>query len=362
MSAASTSVAAPSTRFEPYRYQPGAPPRPDDPRLGECVTFSTGDPVPLSPGQPVVIGFPQDEGVRRNFGRPGAAEAPREIRRWLYRLSPWDVLRGADLTRLRLLDLGDLRCDANLEAGQQALGEVVAKVLAARAVPVVLGGGHETAFGHFLGYAASGGPVGIINLDAHLDVRPTLTPTPLPSEERGGKSAPLSSEGRGVGGEGLGHSGSPFRQAMEFAAAPLRGERYACLGVQPHSVSRDHLVYVLQRGATVRWSAQVRDSLCQHFNQERERLTRAGCPVYVSLDADVANCADVPGVSAPNPLGLSGAELIACARLAGESPNVTSFDVVEVNPAFDRDGHSARWAALVVWYFLVGLAQRSPER
>jgi formiminoglutamase len=336
MSAASTSVVAPSTRFEPYRYQPGAPPRPDDPRLGECATFSTGDPVPLSPGQPVLIGFPQDEGVRRNFGRPGAAEAPREIRRWLYRLSPWDVLRGADLTRLRLLDLGDLRCDANLEASQQALGEIVAQVLAARAIPVVLGGGHETALGHFLAYAASGSPVGIINLDAHLDVRPTL--------------------------DGRGHSGSPFRQAMEFAAAPLRGERYACLGVQPHSVSRDHLVYVLQRGATVRWSAQVRDSLCQHFNQERERLTRAGCPVYVSLDADVANCADVPGVSAPNPLGLSGAELIACARLAGESPNVTSFEVVEVNPSFDCDGQSARWAALVVWYFLVGLAQRSHER
>jgi formiminoglutamase len=336
MSAASTSVAAPSTRFEPYRYEPGVRPRPDDPRLGECVTFSTGEPLPLSPRQPVVIGFPQDEGVRRNFGRPGAAQAPREIRRWLYRLSPWDVLRGADLTSLRLLDLGDLRCGADLEASQQALGEVVAQVLAAGAVPVVLGGGHETAFGHFLGYAASRSPVGIINLDAHLDVRPTL--------------------------DGRGHSGSPFREAMEFAASPLRGDRYACLGVQPHSVSRDHLAYTLERGATVRWSAQVRDGLCQHFNQERARLARAGCPVYVSLDADVVHCADLPGVSAPNPLGLSGAELIACARLAGESHNVTSFDVVEINPAFDRDGQSARWAALVVWYFLVGLAHRPSGR
>src|SRR5438105_13210107 len=183
MSAASTSVAAPSTRFEPYQYQPGVPPRPDDPRLGESVTFSTGAPLTLSPGQPVVIGFPQDEGVRRNLGRPGAAEAPRAIRRWLYRLSPWDVLRGADLTRLRLLDLGDLRCDADLEASQRALGETVAQVLAARAIPVGLGGGHETAFGHFLAYAASRSPVGIINLDAHLDVRPTL--------------------------DGRGHSGSP---------------------------------------------------------------------------------------------------------------------------------------------------------
>ena len=93
MSAASTSVAAPFTRFEPYRYQPGLPPRFDDPRLGECVEFWNGGPLSLSPGQPVVIGFPQDEGVRRNFGRPGALQAPSEIRHWLYRLSPWDVLR-----------------------------------------------------------------------------------------------------------------------------------------------------------------------------------------------------------------------------------------------------------------------------
>ena len=71
----------------------------------------------------------------------------------------------------------------------------------------------------------------------------------------------------------------------------------------------------------------MRDSLCQHFAQERERLTSLGCPVYVTLDADVVHVADVPGVSAPNALGLNGAEVIACARLAGESPNVTSFDV-----------------------------------
>ena len=106
----------------------------------------------------------------------------------------------------------------------------------------------------------------------------------------------------------------------------------------------------------------MRDTLCQHFDQERERLTRLGCPVYVTLDADVVHVGDVPGVSAPNSLGLSGAEVIACARLAGESPSVTSFDVVEINPAFDRDGQSARWAALVVWYFLVGLTHRPSVR
>jgi formiminoglutamase len=81
--------------------------------------------------------------------------------------------------------------------------------------------------------------------------------------------------------------------------------------------------------------------------------------VYVTLDADAVRAADVPGVSAPNPVGLEGAEVAAWARLAGQSPAVASFDVVEINPRHDRDGQSARWAALVVWNFLVGLARRT---
>jgi arginase family enzyme len=67
----------------------------------------------------------------------------------------------------------------------------------------------------------------------------------------------------------------------------------------------------------------------------------------------------MPGVSAPNAAGLSGDEVLSCARLAGQSAQVTSFDLVEINPALDRDGLSARWGALALWNFLIGLALRS---
>ncbi len=42
----------------------------------------------------------------------------------------------------------------------------------------------------------------------------------------------------------------------------------------------------------------------------------------------------------------------------GRSPRVASMDVVELNPAFDLDGRTARLAALTVWHFLKGLAER----
>jgi formiminoglutamase len=202
--------------------------------------------------------------------------------------------------------------------------------LATGAVPVVLGGGHETALGHYLGYGAAGKEVGIINLDAHLDVRPCPGP---------------------------GNSGTPFRQALEHPTRPLPGHRYVCLGAQPHAVSREHCAYLQQQRGVVRWAQEVRGNLEQHLAEQCERLA-AECPIYVSLDADVVRAADVPGVSAPNPLGLTGDELAACARWVGREPLVASFDLVEINPRLDRDGQSARWAALVLWNFLIGLAGR----
>jgi formiminoglutamase len=137
----------------------------------------------------------------------------------------------------------------------------------------------------------------------------------------------------------------------------LAGERYVCLGAQPHAVSQAHWQYAQQHGCVVRWAPQVRRSLHKSFHREYQRLAAAGS-VYVSVDADVVRASDVPGVSAPNPAGLSGAQVIALARQAGAYPGVASFDLVEINPGLDGDGQSVRWAAVVIWNFLIGLASR----
>jgi formiminoglutamase len=268
--------------------------------------------------------------VRRNHGRPGAAEAPREIRRYLYRLTPWDGPSDTNLARHPPLDAGNVRISGSLEESQETLAEVVAGVLQAGAVPIVLGGGHETAYGHYLGYVAAGRRVGIINVDAHLDVRPCI--------------------------DGRGHSGSPFRQAMEHPTHPLSGSHYVCLGAQPHAVSRQHWQYARRRGSIVHWATELGDEV---LGREIERLAAEECQVYVTLDADAVTLEMVPGVSAPNPSGLPGSLLLGWAREVGRSPQVASMDLVEINPHFDRDGQSARWAALIVWQLLVGLAERN---
>jgi formiminoglutamase len=325
-------VAAWYSRLEPANIT-GSIKRHDDPRLGEIIEYWNGDLSRLTRARPVLVGFPQDEGIRRNQGRPGAALAPTEIRTCLARLTPWDGSTDTDLSRDPPLDAGNVHIDGPLEATQSDLADVIAGILAAGSVPIVLGGGHETAFGHYLGYVRAGRKVGIVNLDAHLDVRPL------------------------AGGQG--HSGSPFRQAMEHPTHPLPGKHYVCLGAQPQSVSQEHLRFLHGRGGLAVWADQLRDSLQQTFAAAIERFAAASCQTYVTLDADVVHEAEVPAVSAPNPAGLSASSLFTCMRLAGESPHVASVDLVEINPHLDRDHQSARWAALAIWHFLVGLAKRT---
>jgi formiminoglutamase len=335
MSGGSSSVAKLSTQLEPVSLPHDLIRRPDDPRLGEIIEFWQGDDAAISAGRAVLIGFRQDEGVRRNGGRIGAADAPNEIRRWLYRLTPSDCQANIHLTDLPPLDLGNVRISGELEKTQAVLGNIVAAVLDHGAIPIVLGGGHETAYGHFLGYAAEQKKLGIINIDAHLDLRTLL--------------------------DGKGHSGSPFRQALEHPTHPLRGDHYVCLGAQPHAVSHQHWLFAREHGCFVRWCNEMRQALELHFVAEYDRLESAGCQVYLTIDADGVRAADVPGVSAPNVTGLLGSEVAACARMAGCLPKVSSLDLVEINPRLDRDGQSARWGALVIWNFLIGLANRPPR-
>src|SRR5690606_4321711 len=115
----------------------------DDPRLGRWLSVNQrrddGTRVAL-------VGFPSDEGVRRNGGRPGAALGPRALREALYRLTP-DATAPDAFTALleKTADLGDVPITSDVEADQERLGEVVGALLERGVAPVILGGGHETA-------------------------------------------------------------------------------------------------------------------------------------------------------------------------------------------------------------------------
>ncbi len=292
----------------------------DDPRLGHWLARRR----PVEAMRVAVVGFPSDEGVRRNGGRPGAAAGPDALRRALYKLTP-DAEHPAFTSLLdRTADLGDVPVTGDVEADQQRLGETLAPLLAAGVVPVLLGGGHETSFGHFLGYVGADLDVEILNWDAHVDVRPLK--------------------------DGLAHSGSPFRQALEHESG--RCTRYQVAGLQPHSTARAHLDVIDEHAGEVIWRRSL------HEVRVRSVAIGLANPTLATFDLDAVDAASAPGVSAPNVGGLPADLWLYAAYEMGRSPLVGSVDVVELNPAFDLDGRTARLAALTVWHFLKGLAER----
>lgn len=127
--------------------------------------------------------------------------------------------------------------------------------------------------------------------------------------------------------------------------------RYTVAGLQPQSVARAHLEYVRQHGRAI-WREEVtREAIAAAY----QGLTG---PALVSFDLDALCGAEAPGVSAPTSDGLTTELWLAAADGAGRSAAVTSADVVELNPAVDRDGQTARLAALTIWWLLRGRAGR----
>lgn len=296
----------------------------DDPRIGHLLGENIDDPLEA---RAVLLGFPSDEGVRINGGRPGAADAPDMIRDALYSMTPDARTSGfADLVR-RTVDVGNLKLGGRLEDHQTQLGRALAPYLARGVVPIVLGGGHETAYGHFRGYVEAERSVAILNWDAHADVRPL----------RNGRA----------------HSGSPFRQALEDASGRCAG--YTVAGLLPHSTATAHVEYLTDQGGQAIWANELA------ADQISALYAGWSTPVMATFDLDAVDQRAAPGVSAPAVGGIALSLWREAAYWAGRCPQVTSFDLVEYNPRVDSDGCTARVAALTVWEFLRGLAARSAE-
>ncbi len=290
-----------------------------DPRLRDFIGNSINQP------KVHLVGFPSDEGVKINGGRPGASKAPKLIYDELLKLTPHPVHFDQHIKLLESTEsLTMLECSGDLASDHENLGNNTAGLLSDQVLPVILGGGHETAYGHFLGYAKSEQPVNIVNIDAHADVR----------ELKNGKA----------------HSGSPFRQAIEHQSGMC--ESYNVYGLNPASISADHLSYVRKQGDAVFEQSISVDAILNRLNLFEEDS------IMITMDMDVVQQADAPGVSAPNASGINKEDWFKLAHGFGNHPKVTSFDLCEVNPNFDRDDQTIKLAALTVWYFLLGVALR----
>jgi hypothetical protein len=140
----------------------------------------------VTPGSVVLIGFPHDEGAKRSGITAGSAAGPAAIRFYLRKLlsSTINPEFGIDLSRLQILDVGDVPLGLTLEDALSRLDDSVIEVFQRGAVPIVLGGSGDLSYACASGLmTATGVPIAVVDVNSSLNMEPlvcSLLPPPFP--------------------------------------------------------------------------------------------------------------------------------------------------------------------------------------
>ena len=306
---------------------------PDDHRIGDLL-------CPIDDLQQhdgtvcVIVGSPQHIGIERNNGRSGAADGPSAIRHWLYRMATSEIQEAIEVGHLTLVDAGDINpTGLTLQQIHDEQHDVVHEILEHGMIPIVLGGGHDTAWPTIRALETDGKTYGVINIDAHADVRPLKDETQA-------------------------HSGSPFRQMLDADDSCLIKGGFVEYGLQHYTVSRAHRDYVTERGHHVMMLDDIRREGAAASWETALGCTSAAERLYITLDMDGFASAFAPGVSAPSTDGLAPWEVGPALRYAARDERFAAFDVVEVSPSWDSDGRTAKLGAAMIMQVLAGIADR----
>lgn len=235
----------------------------------------------------------------------GAAEAPGRIREALHAPSSNTVNeRGDDLLAADVLaDAGDLAVPDDPAEARQAIESAVRAILEAAGTPLLLGGDHSISYPALRAFRDRES-LTVVHFDAHGDLYDEYD------------------------GDRFSHA-CPFARVMEERIA----SRLIQVGVR--TLTAHQREQASRFGVEVFGAGRWRDAL--------PVLTGVRGPVYVSLDLDVLEPMLAPGLSHPEPGGLTVRDVLdALARLRAP---LAGADIVEYNPRNDWRDLTARVAA-----------------
>lgn len=272
-----------------------------------------------------VLGAPFDFGTQ---WRPGARFGPRAIREastlfsfghaGAYDHEDDAVYLAADATRI--VDIGDadivhtdtVKSHANIETG-------VRKILAAGAIPVVLGGDHSVAIPTIAAFSDQA-PIHVVQFDAHLDF----------VDERHGVR--------------FGH-GNPMRRAAERSWVSGLTQ----LGIRNvSSTAREGYEDARRMGSDILSVRQIR----KLGNEAVLARIPAGARYYVTIDIDGFDPSIAPGTGTPSHGGFTYYEVLELLAGLSRRGSVVGVDLVEVAPEYDHTGTTAVLAAQILLNFV----------
>ncbi|PTX64791.1 formiminoglutamase/agmatinase [Melghirimyces profundicolus] len=285
-----------------------------------------------------ILGFPWDGGA--TLGRPGSRFAPQAIREALQwftnRIGDQKVYdvekkRLVDLTKMELSDYDDIDIAAySTEKTFQNAEDSVRELLNSGVFPLILGGDHSISYPMIKAlHDQTEGKVGIIQLDAHLDL---VDDSPV---------------------QGRFSQSSQMRRALELSR--IEPENIVQIGVRGYNYPW-YETYLKETGIVQITAAEVHQT---KPNQVIER-TLAACEgvekIYLTFDIDVLDPAFAPGTGANEPGGLTPVQCLSI--LEGLYPHINAMDIAEVNPLYDHHGITSSLAARIVFDCYTALACR----
>lgn len=319
------------SRRAPASYAPryGPPDAQQQPRYAGIRTFARCPHNSDWPGADVaVIGIPFDTATSY---RPGARFGPAAIRDQSQLVRPWHAELGLDVfAHLSVVDGGDLeitpgnaeRTAAQIEAGLEP-------VIAATAVPLVLGGDHSIVLGELRAQARAHGPIGLVLLDAHADTWDSYY------------------------GERYFH-GTPIRRAYEEGL--IDPSRSLLAGMRGPLYSAADLGEPRGWGFEIITCEELRAMPANEYAARVGERVGSG-PAHLSFDIDVLDPAFAPATGTPEIMGLDPHHAVALIRALDEV-RWSGLDIVEVAPAYDGPGQvTALHAASIAYEFLALLAK-----
>jgi len=283
---------------------------PNDIRLGDIVMHD--DFSKYENANVIIIGCPQDEGVRRNKGRIGARAAPTEIRRSLYRYPVSDSHR-----HLKLYDLGNIKIENSLEEIHDILFTVVRQIIKDGKKIIILGGGNDISYPDCSALSSVTDRLLVLNIDRHLDVRA--------NNQR--------------------NSGTPYRQLLEEQI--ILPDLFYEVGINSFANSSQYLTYVEELGVHVYYLGDLRENGVGATLRSITKNTPADA-IFFGFDLDVVRAVEAPGVSDTGPMGLTAREVCEIADVAAEDSRTRIIEITEVNPTYDINGITSKLAANII--------------
>jgi len=298
------------------------------PRFGAIATFMrlphVADPAELDIA---LIGVPWDGGTTN---RAGARHGPREVRNMSsFIRKVHHVSRIAPYELCRIADLGDAPVNPiDLKDSLARIERFFAKVHAAGAAPLSVGGDHLVTLPIFRAIAADG-PIGMVHVDAHSDTNDSY-----------------------FGGNKYTH-GTPFRRAIEEGLLDPR--RTVQIGIRGSIYSDQDMAFAEKSGIRIMYMEEFARIGVEKAIAIARRTVGRG-PTYVSFDVDGLDPVYAPGTGTPEIGGLTTLEAQQLIRgLRGL--NLIGGDVVEVSPPFDPSGNTALVGATMMFEILCVLAE-----